>query len=138
MYTLDLHGPWGLYTSTTPPGATVLGTITRQAGDTGALVQTSAGIYAQCNAGILRSLNQRQVRQALHEASDHGPQLKAWREQVQLTQAEAATLFGVHQVTYAKWEASLQGMTGAALRLAQVLETPQGYRLVARLARAGR
>ena len=62
-------------------------------------------------------------------------ELSTWRAQVQLTQAEAATLFGVHPVTYAKWESGMQGMTGTALRLAQVLQTPQGYRLVARLAR---
>jgi DNA-binding transcriptional regulator YiaG len=59
--------------------------------------------------------------------------LKTWRQSHALTQAEAAALFGVHPVTYARWELGTRTMDGAALRLATVLQTPQGLRLVQRL-----
>lgn len=61
--------------------------------------------------------------------------LRQWRASHALTQAEAARLFNVHPVTYAKWEVGLIPLTGAALRLAEVLQAPQGMRLVRRLLR---
>lgn len=66
--TIDLHGPWSLYAGWLPQGSTALGTITRDAGDTGALVQLPNGYYAQANAGVLRTLDQRVVRRALEES----------------------------------------------------------------------
>jgi hypothetical protein len=63
--TVDLSGNWRIYTNTLPTGASALGTVTRGIGDTGALVRTQAGIYVQCNAGVLRSLDQRKVAAAL-------------------------------------------------------------------------
>lgn len=61
--------------------------------------------------------------------------LQAWRASHALTQGDAAAIFGVHIVTYAKWEVGLFPLQGAALRLAEVLQTPQGYRLAKRLLR---
>ena len=45
-----------------------LGTVTRDGYDTGALVQTTAGIYAQVNAGAIRSLPQEEVAAAVAAA----------------------------------------------------------------------
>ena len=65
MLTVDRAANWRMFTNTLPVGAECLGTVSRSVGDTGALVRTQAGIYAQCNAGALRSLDQRKVREAL-------------------------------------------------------------------------
>lgn len=67
--TVDTTGNWRLYTNTLPAGAESLGTVTRGAGDTGALIRyTASGQYAQLNAGAVRTLDQRKVTAAL-EAS---------------------------------------------------------------------
>jgi hypothetical protein len=71
MYTIDPAGPWNLYTVTIPTGATVHGTIAREDGFTGALIQMHTGIYTQMNAGVMRSLEQRQVQRALRDAVRH-------------------------------------------------------------------
>jgi len=66
--TVDLGGKWRLYTNTIPAHSRALGTITRDTGDTGALVLIEAtGIYVQINAGCLRSLPQGKVTEALAE-----------------------------------------------------------------------
>ena len=54
--------------------------------------------------------------------------LQQWRQSHDLTQGAAARLFNVHWVTYAKWELGQKPLTGTALRLAQVLQEPQGMR----------
>ncbi len=64
--TIDAAGNWRLYTNTVPAGATPLGTVTREGADTGALVRYEAtGLYAQVNAGAVRSLDGRKVAAAL-------------------------------------------------------------------------
>ena len=139
-YSVDLTGSWALYCPGVPAGCTVLGTVTREgAGETGALLQTGAGVYVQaCERGY-RTLSQRAVREALAASAavgalDSGQRLKAWREGHELSQSAAARLFGVHPITYAKWETGLQGMVGPALRLAQVLERAEGFAVVRALA----
>lgn len=63
---IDPHGPWRIYSPTIPVGAVALGTVRRALGDTGALIRFErTGLYAQCNCGILRSLNRNAVRRAL-------------------------------------------------------------------------
>jgi len=58
--------PWALYwPGPIPVGTTVLGTVTRADGATGALLRLSSGIYCQGNAGVLRSLPQRDVEASL-------------------------------------------------------------------------
>lgn len=64
-YTINPAGFWRLYASIFPKGSTVLGTVCRGAGDTGVLVRFQSGIYAQVNAGVIRTLDQRGVREAL-------------------------------------------------------------------------
>ena len=70
---IQIDGPWRLYTTTLPAGSTVVGTVTRQAGDTGALVLGRTGIYAQVNAGAIRTLDQRAVYDFLRSAQQETP-----------------------------------------------------------------
>lgn len=68
--TIDPDGAWRLYATTLPPGAEALGTVTRGAGDTGALIHYArTGLYAQLNASAIRTLDQRKVRAALEAVS---------------------------------------------------------------------
>lgn len=67
--TVDAAGNWKLYTNTLPANSTPLGTVTRDGFDTGALVRIeSTGLYAQVNAGAIRSLDGRTVAAALGTA----------------------------------------------------------------------
>ena len=63
--TVNTDGNWRLYTNSIPAGCTVLGTVTRDGVETGALVQTEAGIYSMLNARVYRGLDQRKVAAAL-------------------------------------------------------------------------
>ena len=64
--TVDAAGNWRLYTNTVPEGSVVLGTVTRDGTDTGALVRFErTGAYAQVNAGAVRSIDGRAVAAAL-------------------------------------------------------------------------
>lgn len=66
--TVDLGGNWRLYTNTIPSSSRVIGTITRDGTDTGALVLIEAtGIYTQINAGVHRALDQRKIVAAIAE-----------------------------------------------------------------------
>lgn len=67
--TVALGGNWRLYSSTIPAGSQALGTITRNIGDTGALVRIEAtGIYVQANAGVVRTLPQDKVADLVEAA----------------------------------------------------------------------
>jgi len=69
MLTIDLKRSPKLYTVTAPAGAELIGVVERDNGEAGALARISAtGLYVQVNAGVLRSLPQRQVRDALATA----------------------------------------------------------------------
>lgn len=70
--TVDLAGNWRLYAPTIPAGCKALGTVTKGSGESGALVQTQAGIYSMLNARVLSSIDQRKVRAALGVANDPG------------------------------------------------------------------
>lgn len=64
--TIDTSGKWRLYTVSIPEKSEVLGTVTRDGYDTGALVRINAtGAYVQVNAGAIRSLDGRAVASAL-------------------------------------------------------------------------
>lgn len=67
--TVNADGNWRLYATTIPAGADVLGTVT-QGAETGALIRCrGTGLYAQLNAGAVRSLDQRKVSAAMGAAS---------------------------------------------------------------------
>lgn len=72
---VDLGGAWRIWwgIAPLPAGAQAIGTITRNVGDTGALLRLPSGIYSQGNAGVLRTLDQRKVAAAIEQSSPgHG------------------------------------------------------------------
>src|SRR5574337_2164929 len=56
--TVALGDGWRMYTHYIPHGCRAIGVVSRDGthADTGALIVTAAGVYAQLNAGALRSL----------------------------------------------------------------------------------
>jgi hypothetical protein len=70
--TVDTNGNWKLYWGIMPlpAGAKALGVVTRKTG-TGALLRLASGIYAQGNAGMIRTLPQRKVEEALSTTETH-------------------------------------------------------------------
>ena len=69
--TVTLGGNWRIWSNTIPAGSRALGTISRDGSfsDSGVLVQILAtGLYAQINAGVLRTLPQAKVASAIDAA----------------------------------------------------------------------
>lgn len=91
--TVDVNGNWRLYTNTLPANATPLGTVTRDVGDTGALVRMDkTGVYAQINAGAIRNLDGRKVAAALGitgrpEEMDGGKRVNVYLDAASLERA---------------------------------------------------
>ena len=83
-FTIDLTGAWERYAGNLPAGAVALGTVTRDETDTGALVKLATGLYAQCNAGCLRSLGGRTVTALLGAAGRPAEMLDGRRINVYL------------------------------------------------------
>ena len=99
MITVILGGSqWRRFTNVAPAYGSVLGTVTRDGFDTGALVLVDqSGLYCQLNAGALRSLPQREVIAAIEEAQrGQGRQpadgVRGTRRQVTLDDDSAAIL----------------------------------------------
>ncbi len=63
-------GPWRIYWAMPlPQNSTARGTVTRETGEAGALIEMHAtGMYVQGNAGAIRGLPQRDIIVALHAA----------------------------------------------------------------------
>lgn len=69
--TINPNGNWRIYTN--PNGNfTMLGTVTREDTDTGALALAATGIYVQINAGAIRNLDQRKIKAALGISNNAG------------------------------------------------------------------
>lgn len=66
--TVDLNANWRLYATHVPTDSASLGTVRRPDGQTGALVRLPSGVYAQLNAGAVRSLDQAAVGAAMSAA----------------------------------------------------------------------
>ena len=95
--TVDTNGNWRLYTNTIPANATPIGTVTRDIGDTGALVRIeTTGAYLQVNAGAIRSLDGRKVAAALGTAGRPAEMAGGKRSNIYLDAAsrEAAERIG--------------------------------------------
>lgn len=77
--TVTLGGNWRIWSNTIPAGSRALGTVSRDGSfsDSGVLVQIEdTGLYAQINAGALRTLPQAKVAAAIEDArsgSQGGP-----------------------------------------------------------------
>lgn len=65
---VTLGDGWRLYSNTIPVGSRAIGVVSRAPGQTGALIVTAIGVYAQCNAGALQSLPQAKVSAAVQAA----------------------------------------------------------------------
>lgn len=50
--------------------------------------------------------------------------LKSWRKELDVTQAKAAALVGVHQTTFSEWEAGKEPQLRHALRLRKLAKIP--------------
>mgnify|MGYP000928656743 CR=1 FL=1 len=66
--TVTLGGPWRLYQHRPLPGWEMLGIVQRGDLTTGALARSATGQYAQVNAGVVRTLDQRKVKAALADS----------------------------------------------------------------------
>lgn len=70
---IDTKGNWKLHwTGPLPAGSTALGTVTRDNGEDGALLEMKTGLFVQGNAGAIRNLPQREVIVRLHMATIAG------------------------------------------------------------------
>lgn len=68
---VNLGAPWRHFTTTAPAYGVVLGSVTRDETDSGALVLVhESQLYCQLNAGALRALPQGAVRAAIAAARD--------------------------------------------------------------------
>lgn len=66
---IDTKGNWKLHwTGPLPKGAKAIGTVRRDVGNDGALIEMPSGLYVQGNAGAIRNLPQRDVIVRLHMA----------------------------------------------------------------------
>jgi hypothetical protein len=63
-YTVQIDGPWRLYTRICPTGWEMLGTIQRGM-EIGALAKSPVGVYAQINASAIRTLDQSKIKAIL-------------------------------------------------------------------------
>lgn len=107
--TVTLGGNWRIWSNTIPPGSRALGTVSRDGSfsDTGCLVQINAtGLYAQINAGVLRTLPQAKVAAAI-EAARAGSQGGPGRGQGAKA-ADGAT--GLKRVNVSLDEASIEAL----------------------------
>jgi hypothetical protein len=105
--TVTLGGNWRIWSNTIPAGSRALGTVSRDGifSDSGVLVQIeSTGIYAQINAGVLRTLPQSKVAAAI-EAARAGAQGGPGRGQGAKA-ADGAT--GLKRVNVSLDEASIE------------------------------
>jgi hypothetical protein len=62
---IDQSGSWRLYQPYEMQGYKMLGVVTDDRGQTGALAVTKAGIYVRLNAGTIASLPQADVESAI-------------------------------------------------------------------------
>lgn len=67
MLKVSKGGKWQIYWgyAPLPAGAEALGTVTRPTRETGALIRLSTGVYVQGNAGAIRNLPQREIKEAV-------------------------------------------------------------------------
>lgn len=71
MLKVTKSGNWQLYWGYTPlpANAEAIGVVQRETLETGALIRLSTGIYVQGNAGSIRTLPQRDVKEAIERSS---------------------------------------------------------------------
>jgi len=70
-YNVEVGAPAQLYARTLPPGATAVGIVRKETGETGALLRFKNGAYAQMNGSAIRLLDRREVLRAMLEGVGH-------------------------------------------------------------------
>jgi hypothetical protein len=63
---VSLEQNWRLYQPIKPKGYKIIGVVTDDRGQTGALGITGVGVYVRLNAGVLASLDQEKVARLLN------------------------------------------------------------------------
>jgi hypothetical protein len=86
---VDKQGHWKLYwgNGPVPVDAEILGVVTRDETDRGALIRMRTGIYVQGNAGSIRTLPQRETKIAIGEFNPAAAALGAVRSEKKATAA---------------------------------------------------
>lgn len=71
MLKITKSGKWQLYWgyAPLPADAEAIGIVQRETLETGALIRLATGVYVQGNAGTIRTLDQRKVKEALERSS---------------------------------------------------------------------
>jgi hypothetical protein len=64
-YDVEVGAPAQLYARAMPPGATAIGIVRKETGETGALLRFQSGAYAQMNGSKIRPLNRSEVLRAM-------------------------------------------------------------------------
>ena len=64
-YDVEVGAPAQLYARAVPPGATAVGIVRKETGETGALLRFKSGAYAQMSGGAIRPLDRREVLRAM-------------------------------------------------------------------------
>ena len=67
MMRIEVGAPAQLYTRALPVGATAVGIVRKETGETGALLRFKNGAYAQMNGSAIRPLDRREVLRAMLE-----------------------------------------------------------------------
>ena len=70
-YDVEVGAPAQLYARTLPAGATAVGIVRKETGETGALLRFKNGAYAQMNGSLIRPLNRREVLRAMLDGVGH-------------------------------------------------------------------
>jgi hypothetical protein len=66
-YDVEVGAPAQLYARAIPAGATAVGIVRKETGETGALLRFRSGAYAQMNGSNIRPLDRREVIRAMAE-----------------------------------------------------------------------
>ena len=64
-YDVEVGAPAQLYARAVPTGATAVGIVRKETGETGALLRFQSGAYAQMNGSKIRPLDRREVLRAM-------------------------------------------------------------------------
>jgi hypothetical protein len=68
---IEVGAPAQLYVRALPAGATAVGIVRKETGETGALLRFKNGAYVQMNGSAIRPLERREVLRAMLEGVGH-------------------------------------------------------------------
>ena len=68
---IEVGAPAQLYAGTLPAGATAVGIVRKETGETGALLRFMNGAYVQMNGSAIRPLDRHEVLRTMREGVGH-------------------------------------------------------------------